>query len=54
LHLDVPATVEVGTREVVLTLDKRAHNPCLIGSGSADIPKRMPRFGNKQPSIRFA
>jgi hypothetical protein len=52
--LDVSATVEVGERQVVVTLDKRAHNPYLIASGLADIPTRMPWFGNKQLGIRFA
>jgi len=52
--LDVSATVEVGERQVVVTLDKRAHNPYLIASGLADIPTRMPWFGNKRLSIRFA
>ena len=34
--LDVSATVEVLEHEVVVTLDKRAHNPYLVASGLAD------------------
>ena len=52
--LDLSAKVEVETERVVVTIDKRAHNPYLVASGLADQPARMPWFGNKQLHIRFA
>jgi hypothetical protein len=51
--LDVSATVQVGNEEVIVTLDKRAHNPYLVASGLADHPTPMPWFGNKFMHIRF-
>jgi hypothetical protein len=51
--LDVSATVQIGESEVVVTLDKRAHNPYLVASGLADRPTPMPWFGNKRLMIRF-
>jgi hypothetical protein len=52
--LDLSARVEVETERVVVTFDKRAHNPYLVASGLADKPVPMPWFGNKQLHIRFA
>lgn len=52
--LDVAATVTIDTREVIVTLDKRAHNPYLVASGLAEEPTPMPWFGGKQLRIRFA
>jgi hypothetical protein len=52
--LDVSAKVDVEARRVVVTLDKRAHNPYLVASGLADKPTPMPWLGNKQLLIRFA
>ena len=52
--LDVAATVTIDTREVIVTLDKRAHNPYLVASGLAEAPTPMPWFGGKQLRIRFA
>jgi len=52
--LDVSAKVEVQTERVVVTFDKRAHNPFLVASGLADKPVSMPWFGNKQLLLRFA
>ena len=51
--LDVSATVQIGETGVVVTLDKRAHNPYLVASGLADEPTPMPWFGNKPLVIRF-
>jgi hypothetical protein len=51
--LDVSATVQVGGSEVVVMLDKRAHNPYLVASGLTDRPTPMPWFGNKRLMIRF-
>jgi hypothetical protein len=39
---------------VIVTIDKRAHNPYLVASGVADKPVKMPWFGNRQLLIRFA
>jgi len=44
----------VETGRVVVTIDKRAHNPYLVASGLADKPARMPWFGHKLLHIRFA
>jgi len=52
--LDLSAKVEVGTERVVVTIDKRAHNPYLVASGLTDKPTKMPWFGNKQLHIHFA
>jgi hypothetical protein len=40
--LDVSATVQIEEPSVVVTLDKRAHNPYLVASGLADRPTPMP------------
>lgn len=52
--LDVSATVVIADDEVIVTLDKRAHNPYLVASGLADTTTPMPWFGNKQLVIRLA
>ena len=52
--LDVSATVVIGNAEVVVTLDKRAHNPILRASRLTDEPTLMPWFGGKHLVIRFA
>jgi hypothetical protein len=52
--LDVSATVEIGEREVRVTLDKRAHNPYLVASRLTDQPTPMPWFGGKQLLLRLA
>jgi hypothetical protein len=51
--LDVSATVQIGEEEVIVSLDKRAHNPYLVASELADHPTPMPWFGNKLLKIRF-
>jgi hypothetical protein len=52
--LDVSATVEVREREVIVTVDKRAHNPYLVASQLAGEPTPMPWFGDKHLAIRFS
>lgn len=52
--LDLSARVEIDAREVVVTLDKRAHLPYLVASGLMDKPTPMPWFGNKSLVIRVA
>jgi len=52
--LDLSGKVEITTASVVVTLDKRAHNPYLVASGLADQPTSMPWFGNKKLIIQFA
>jgi hypothetical protein len=52
--LDVSATVQIGDEEVIVTVDKRAHNPYLVASRMADDPTAMPWLGNKLLRIRFA
>jgi hypothetical protein len=51
--LDVSASVAISDDQVVVTLDKRTHNPLLVASGLADQPTPMPWFGNKQLRICF-
>jgi hypothetical protein len=52
--LDVSATVTIEHDLVVVTLDKRAHNPYLVASGLTDTPTSMPWYDNKQLILRFA
>jgi hypothetical protein len=52
--LDVSAKVRVEEEAVVVTLDKRAHNPYLVASGLADQPTPMPWFGGKLLHILFS
>lgn len=52
--LDLSGKVEVKATSVVVTLDKRAHNPYLVASGLADQPTLMPWFGGKKLNIQFA
>lgn len=52
--LDLSAKVEIETARVIVTIDKRAHNPYLVASGLADKPAKMPWFGDNQLLIRFA
>src|SRR3954453_8122831 len=52
--LDVSATVQIEETGVVVTLDKRAHNPYLVASGLADHPTPMPWLGNKLLKMTFA
>jgi len=52
--LEVSATVAIETDRVVVTLDKRAHNPFLVKSHLADEPTPMPWFAGKRLSLQFA
>ncbi len=52
--LDVGGAVEIEPRQVVVTLDKRAHNPYLVDSRLADEPTPMPWLGRKKLLIQFA
>jgi hypothetical protein len=52
--LDLSAKVEIETTRVIVTIDKRAHNPYLVASGLTDRPAKMPWFGDKQLLICFA
>jgi hypothetical protein len=51
--LDVSATVTIESERVMVTLDKRAHNPFLAKSRLADTPTPMPWFGKKTLHLRF-
>jgi hypothetical protein len=51
--LDVSATVAIESERVIVTLDKRAHNPFLVKSRLADTPTPMPWFGNKALHLQF-
>lgn len=52
--LDVGGDVVIEPQRVVVTLDKRAHNPFLVDSGLADQPTPMPWLGGKKLVIQFA
>jgi hypothetical protein len=52
--LDVSAMVNITDEEVLVTLDKRAHNPYLVSSGLANTPTPMPWLGGKKLVISFA
>jgi len=52
--LDLSGKVEITSTSVVVTLDKRAHNPYLVASGLAGHSTPMPWFGNKKLIIQFA
>jgi hypothetical protein len=52
--LDVSATVVIEPEHVLVTLDKRAHNPFLVKSRLGEAPTAMPWFGDKQLLLRFA
>jgi hypothetical protein len=52
--LDLSGKVDITATSVVVTLDKRAHNPYLVASGITDRPTPMPWFGNKKLILQFA
>jgi hypothetical protein len=52
--LEVSATVMIEANRVVVTLDKRAHNPFLVKSRLADQPTPMSWFGDKELVLHFA
>jgi hypothetical protein len=52
--LDLSGKVEVTDTSVVVTVDKRAHNPYLVASGLTKQSTPMPWFGNKNLTIQFA
>jgi hypothetical protein len=52
--LDLSARVDIEAREVVVSLDKRAHLPYLVASGLLDKPTNMPWLENKRLVIRVA
>ena len=52
--LDLSATVTIEPQQIVVSLDKRAHDPYLVASGLLEKPTRVPWLGNKQLLIRIA
>jgi hypothetical protein len=52
--LEVSATVQINEHEVIVSLDKRAHNPYLVASQLTDQPIPMSWLGNRRLLIRFA
>jgi hypothetical protein len=52
--LDVSATVSISDKDVIVKLDKRAHNPYLVASGLTQSPTPMPWFGGKRLVLDFA
>ncbi|MBS1269773.1 MAG: hypothetical protein MAG794_00724 [Gammaproteobacteria bacterium] len=52
--LDVAGKIQIKNTQILVTLDKRAHNPYLVDSGLADHPTPMPWLDNKELVIEFA
>lgn len=52
--LDVSGRVDIDETRILVTLDKRAHNPYLVDSGLADQPNAMPWLDNRALVIQFA
>jgi hypothetical protein len=52
--LNVSGKVEITAQSVIVTLDKRAHNPYLVASDLTNQPVPMPWFGNKKLVLQFA
>jgi hypothetical protein len=52
--LNVSGKVEITAQSVIVTLDKRAHNPYLVASDLTHQPVPMPWFGNKKLVLQFA
>lgn len=52
--LEVSATVAIEAERVVVTLDKRAHNPFLAQSRLLDTPTPMPWFGHLPLHLEFS
>ncbi len=52
--LDVTGKVDIQDTQIVVTLDKRAHNPFLVDSGLAGQPTPMPWLGSRELVIEFA
>ncbi len=51
--LDVGGKVDITEREVIVTLDRRAHNPILAETGLVDRPTPMPWFFDKELILRL-
>ena len=52
--LDLGGLVEIEQEKIIITLDKRAHNPYLVDSGIADHPTPMPWLGHRKLVIQFS
>jgi hypothetical protein len=52
--LDLSGKVEITPKSILVTLDKRAHNPYLVASGLAAQPTAIPWLANRNLSIAFA
>jgi hypothetical protein len=52
--LDLTGNVVIEDERVVVTVDKRSHNPLLVASRLADEPTPVPWFGGKHLFLRFA
>lgn len=51
--LDVGGKVDITEHEVVVTMDRRAHNPILAETGLVDRPTPMPWFFDKELILRL-
>jgi hypothetical protein len=52
--LDVSGRVDIEERRIIVTRDKRAHNPYLVDCGLADQPTPVPWLNDKELVIDFA
>jgi hypothetical protein len=51
--LDVAGKVDIEKQDVIVTLDKRAHNPILAETGLVDRPTPMPWFEGRNLIVRL-
>ena len=52
--LDIGGTIEITPQQIIVTLDKHAHNSYLLDSGLADRPTPMPWLGDRELVLDFA
>ena len=52
--VNAPATVDITETHILVTLGRRANNPCLIHAGYADTETALPWLDNRTLKIRFA
>jgi hypothetical protein len=51
--IDATAHIEIGSRSVAVSFQKRAHNPLLVAAGFDKTDLRVPWLGNKRLQLRF-
>ena len=51
--VDATAQIDLGSREITVRFQKRAHNPLLLAAGLDRIETRVPWLGNKRLRLEF-